>query len=40
MLFLTSTALMEFVGIKVKVLHESICFKEKEQDSWPVSFLR
>lgn len=33
MLFLSSAALMEFVGIKVKILHESICSKEKGQDS-------
>ena len=31
--FLTLAALIEFVGIKVKVLHESVCSEEEGQDS-------
>lgn len=33
MLFLSSVALMEFVGIKVKIIHESHCAEEEGQGS-------
>ena len=33
MLFLNSSAVMKFAGIKVKVLDESVCSEEKGSDS-------
>ena len=33
MLFLNSSAVMKFAGIKVKVLDENVCPKEEGQDS-------